>query len=84
MNNVERKLWPLGFLSILGFLGFRAFFTHNPADLISFCFFFMAGFLVEKNRTIAYIGLVLGLLGMIAAMLVVKGLISIWGHSFKI
>lgn len=58
-------------------LGFRAFFTHNPSDMISFCSFYMFGFFVEKNRTVAYIGLVIGLIGMIIAMLGSKGIISI-------
>lgn len=77
MKRIEKKLWPLGFLGILGLLGFRGFFTHNPSDLISFCSFFMFGFLIDKNRTIAYIGLVLGLIGMVVAMLGSKGIISL-------
>jgi hypothetical protein len=77
MKEIEKKLWPLGFLGLLGFIGLRAFFTHNPADLISFCFFFMSGFLIEKNRSLAYIGLFLGLIGLVLAMLGAKGLLAV-------
>ncbi len=76
MKDIGKRIWPLGFLGILGLLGFRVFYTNNPSDLISFCSFFMFGFLIDKNRTIAYIGLTLGLIGMVFAMLGSKGIIS--------
>jgi hypothetical protein len=37
----------------------------------------MSGFLIEKNRRLAYIGLFLGLIGLVLAMLGAKGLLAV-------
>jgi len=59
-----------------GVMGFRGFYTHDPADLLYFSFFVFLFFLKDIHKGLGYLGL-LGVIGILVALMAMGGLIRI-------